>query len=208
MRIRGKAMDKKILIGSIIAVVILTGVSFTSVVGYNSVESYVKASPLFNIRASRAIDEDSKDLTCNYVGKGKASILSIPKRDSRATLIQNVVNKVKKMDDKTFDRYLDFLINRLQQSQNINDETTKEIITLFKQMRNEPTKPVNYRLIQKIESDTRLATEICKTSIPTNFFCGCGIWFWLTVLLIIALVIFDYIIIIPITILFGCIDKI
>jgi len=43
-------MQKKILIGSIASVIILILVSFTSVVGYNSVESDVKDSPLFNIR--------------------------------------------------------------------------------------------------------------------------------------------------------------
>ena len=42
-------MNNKILIGSIASVVILILVSFTSVVGYNSVESDVKVSPLFNI---------------------------------------------------------------------------------------------------------------------------------------------------------------
>jgi hypothetical protein len=42
-------MNKKILIDSIIAVEILVLVSFTSVVGYISVESDVKISPLFNI---------------------------------------------------------------------------------------------------------------------------------------------------------------
>ena len=39
MRIWGKEMKKKILIGSIIAVVLLVLVSFSSVVGYNSVKS-------------------------------------------------------------------------------------------------------------------------------------------------------------------------
>ncbi len=64
-------MNNKILIGSIIAVAILIGVSFTSVVGYNSIESDKKLSPLFNIRTSRAVDKDSKDLSCEYVGKGE-----------------------------------------------------------------------------------------------------------------------------------------
>ena len=39
-------MKKKILIGSIIAVVILTLVSFSSVVGYNSVENNPDATPI------------------------------------------------------------------------------------------------------------------------------------------------------------------
>jgi len=56
-------MNKKILIGSIIADVILVMVSFTGVVGYQTTKSstIVKASPLFTVRSCRAIDEDSKD---------------------------------------------------------------------------------------------------------------------------------------------------
>ena len=49
-------MKKKIIIGSIIAVAILVGVSLTSVVGYKRVESDFRESPLFNVRSERAIE--------------------------------------------------------------------------------------------------------------------------------------------------------
>jgi len=61
-------MNKKILIGSIIAVAILVGVSLTSVVGYQSVESNFKESPLFNVRSNRAIEKDGSIVTYNYIG--------------------------------------------------------------------------------------------------------------------------------------------
>ena len=53
-------MDKKILIGSIIAVAILVLVSFTGVVGYQTTKSSTidVASPLFTVRSSRAIDKE------------------------------------------------------------------------------------------------------------------------------------------------------
>ena len=51
-------MEKRILIGSIIAVVILILLSFTSAIGYRSIESDVKVSPLFNIRSSKAIGKE------------------------------------------------------------------------------------------------------------------------------------------------------
>jgi len=56
----GKNMNKKILIGSIIAVAILVLVSFTGVVGYQTTKSstIARASPLFAVRSSRAIDEE------------------------------------------------------------------------------------------------------------------------------------------------------
>ena len=98
MRIRGKNMNKKILIGSIIAVVVLIGVSFTSVVGYNNVVSDVKASPLFNIRSSRAIDEESEDFSCEYVGKGEEINIQIPKRNSYGFLINRALNRLLEMD--------------------------------------------------------------------------------------------------------------
>ena len=59
-------MKKKILIGSILAVVILVLVSFTGAVGYQTTESsaIARASPLFTVRANRAIGEESKDCNC------------------------------------------------------------------------------------------------------------------------------------------------
>ena len=59
-------MKKKILIGSIIAVIILVLVSFTGVVGYQTIESsaIARASPLFTVRTNSAIGEESKDCNC------------------------------------------------------------------------------------------------------------------------------------------------
>jgi len=80
-------MNKKILIGSIIAVAILILVSFTSVVGYRRVESNVKDSPLFNIRSSRAVDKEGKDFTTDYVGKGEEINIPVPKRNHVGILL-------------------------------------------------------------------------------------------------------------------------
>ncbi len=93
-------MKRKLFIGSIIAVAVLIGVSFTSVVGYRTVDSNVKESPLFNIRTNRAIGEEDKILTSNYFGK--VNTLPFPKRDDKAIMVQKVVESIKKTDDKTF----------------------------------------------------------------------------------------------------------
>ena len=119
-------MDNKILISSLIAVVILIGVSFTSVVGYKSVASDVKASPLFNIRSSRAIDEESTILSCEYVGKG--STLSFPKQDDRFILTHKFIDKISEMDEETFERFIAFIIYYLQKN-NILDGSKLEKIT-------------------------------------------------------------------------------
>jgi len=104
-------MNKKIPIGCIIAVVILVLVSFTGVVGYQTTQSstIVRASPLFTVRSSRAIDEESNDFTCDFVGKGEDNFLSIPKRDGRIALVQKFIDRISKMDDETFNRLIQFI---------------------------------------------------------------------------------------------------
>ncbi len=132
-------MNNKILIGSIIAVVILVLVSFTGVVGYQTTKSTIaRASPLFSVRSSRAIDEESKDIASDYVGKGEDSILSIPKRDDRTALDQKVLETISKMDDKTFKAYLNLIINQIQRNDKYDDVNIKDMITAIHQLRDNP----------------------------------------------------------------------
>jgi len=147
-------MNNKILIGSVIAVSVLVGVSFTSVVGYRSVDSNVKASPLFNIRSSRAIDEEIKNFSYEYVGKGKKSILSIPKRENDSEIILHFIEVICKMDDTTFNRFIGRVIKRLPQENSIN-----EIVSMLKQLRNNPMKLKNSDIFQKTGSDKQPYTE-------------------------------------------------
>jgi hypothetical protein len=129
-------MNNKILIGSIIAVSLLIGVSFTSVVGYNRLESDVKSSPLFNIRSSRAVDKEGRDFTTDYVGKGEESNLSIPNRDSETVLIQRFADSIRNMDDTTFNRFLSQIISQIQKKSDYED--INEMITFLHQIRNNP----------------------------------------------------------------------
>ena len=93
-------MNKKILLGSIIAVAILVLVSFTGVVGYQTTKSstIANASPLFTIRCSRAIDEENKDFVCDYVGKGEEITIPLPLRNDRAILLEKIKDRISKMD--------------------------------------------------------------------------------------------------------------
>jgi hypothetical protein len=131
-------MNKKIIIGSLVAVVILILVSFTGVVGYQNTKSstIARASPLFAVRSSRAIDEESKDIACDYVGKGEEIILSIPKRDSEKILIQKFADSISKMDNNNFKRFLNLLINKIQEKNEYED--INEVINTFQQIRNNP----------------------------------------------------------------------
>jgi hypothetical protein len=106
-------MKYKILIGCIVAVTVLIGVSFTSVVGYRSVESDVKDSPLFNIRSSRAIDKDNGDVNYEYNGEGEEVNLLIPNRDEKTVLFQMAIDNINKMDDEAYDRFISLIINSI-----------------------------------------------------------------------------------------------
>jgi len=131
-------MKKNLLIGSIISVTILILVSFTSVVGYRSGASDVKASPLFNIRSSRAIDEESVDLSCAYVGKGDNINLLIPKLDSNTASINEVIVRISKMDDETLIRFITLLINKIYYGSEFKDANIDEIINSFLIIKNNP----------------------------------------------------------------------
>jgi len=132
-------MNKKILLGSLIAVVVLIGVSFTSVVGFRSVVSDVKASPLFNIRNSGAIDEESEDIVCEYVGKGENINLLIPNQVGDIGLLRKFVEQISIMDDKTFNDFIKYAVSRMQ-----NNDRVKEIMTVLINLRNQPLKQSDY----------------------------------------------------------------
>ena len=128
-------MNKKKLIGSIIAVAVLIGVSFTSVVGYRSVDSDVKASPLFNIRSSRAIDEENQGLVCEYVGKGEDINLLIPDRDAEIEKIRRIIEIIQELDDEPFKNIVDLIINRIQKNE-FNDVKSDDVILALNKLRN------------------------------------------------------------------------
>jgi len=126
-------MNKKILIGSIIAVVILVLVSFTGVVGYQTTKSstIAIASPLFSVRSKRAIDEESKDITCDYVGKGEKSILSIPHRDNRIEMVQKVLDIISKMSDRELSRLIELAKNKLHYIKRFSENDKDKIVNVF-----------------------------------------------------------------------------
>ncbi len=126
-------MNNKILLGSIIAVVILVLVSFTGVVGYQTTKSstIAGASPLFRVR--NKIDE----ISANYIGKEEETNLYFPKRNSETESFDKVINIIKRMDDKSFDRFVKIVIANINQNNKINDVEVndKEIAVMLSQLR-------------------------------------------------------------------------
>ena len=153
-------MKKKILIGSIIAVVILTLVSFSSVVGYNSVKSDSKiASPLFGIRTNRAINNKQDAVTSDYIGKGKAINILLPKRNDRTVLLHKFIDSISKMDAKAFIGFLSNILNRINYNDRIRDENFIKIILPLQYLKNNPEDMNEYLFNINSEPDDRYIFE-------------------------------------------------
>ena len=178
-------MNKKIIIGSLVAVVILILVSFTGVVGYQTTKSstIAKASPLFTIRCSRAIDEESKDIACDYVGKGEVTNIYLPKGNDRTESVDTLINVIKRMDDKSLQRFACFIKHRLQQTDSTPDFDSKDIFQSLKQLRDNPVSVILYT---EKEMDTIYYFTCYCPSIETNTPIKC-LLFWLAIYTLIIL---------------------
>jgi hypothetical protein len=115
-------------------------VSFTGVVGYQTTQSstIAKASPLFTVRSSRAIDRDSEDFTCDYVRKGEEITISLPTYNSRNKQLQKGIDVISKMDDTIFKGFLNLIIKQTQKDNAQEDVNINEILYTFYQIRNNP----------------------------------------------------------------------
>lgn len=145
-------MNKKILIGSIIAVVILVLVSFTSVVGYSSVKSDSKVlSPLFGIRTNKANNKKKNAITCDFINKGKAIKLLFPKRPEKVKLVVNFIDYMNRLNEKSLDRVSDIFYNGLHDENkvNIDRENIREAIYFISE---NPELSKNYLLTDNEQS--------------------------------------------------------
>ena len=121
-------MKKKILIGSLIAVALLTLVSFSSVVGYNSVESDSKiASPLFGIRTNRAINKEQDVITSDYIGKGKATNILLPRMKDKTELVEKFVNFIRDMDEQSLDNFANKISIKLESDDMYSDVKRSDV---------------------------------------------------------------------------------
>jgi len=165
-------MNKKILIGSIIAVAILILVSFTGVVGYQTTKSstIARASPLFTVRSSRAIDEESVDLSCDYVGKGELNNIYLPERNDKTDSVDNLIYAIQRMDDKSLQRFA-YLINyRLHQTNELQRYDSEDIFQSLKQLRDNPDSVMLYTEKEKVY--TLVLTCGCPSiGTHTPFYC-------------------------------------
>ncbi len=188
-------MDKKILVGSIIAVAILVLVSFTGVVGYQTTSTTLaRASPLFSVRSKRAIDRDSKDIACDYVGKGEATNIQFSSKMKRTEQVQKTIDIISKMDDKAFRNLVPRIILNLKNREQMTDTETSDVLQALFYIRENPN-DINY-------FDTK------DTPLDTNEFLSCRVpWFLPCKILMILSGIFNNLFVFilgRLTHLFGC----
>jgi len=112
-------MNTKILLGSIGAVTILILVSFTNVIGVQSTTSgSVNESPLFRIRTQNAIHKNEENkIISEYLGKGKNSDIMISKRGDTLEKVQEVINRIKLMDDDTFNKFVNTVVYEMSRQE-------------------------------------------------------------------------------------------
>jgi len=131
-------MKKKILIGSIIAVALLTLVSFSSVVGYSSVKSDSKiASPLFNIRTNRATHKEENVINNNYIGKNRDIGIFFIQSDKNLILVEELIERINDMDEGEIENLLMLMKKQLPKNKIKNLDKEKLINVLIK-IKNNP----------------------------------------------------------------------
>ena len=147
-------MNKRIFIGCLIAIAVLIGLSFTSVSGYNNVESNQKNSPLFDIRINSAIQKDSKPFTSNYLGKSKQNVIYFPQKDNKLNSFRKAIEGISEMNARTFTRFVDKVTEKLCESNQVLHEDIPKIKQLFDFLRSNPEDAKKYPFDLKKHSYT------------------------------------------------------
>jgi len=110
--------------------------SLSNVIGYQSMKStMVNNSPLFCIQTQKAIKKDSTGiLKSGYLGKGTHTI-HIPVPENKTLLYQNVIDRIRSMDDTTFSHFLVEILQMKNQNAQLRNTDETTIITGLHQLR-------------------------------------------------------------------------
>jgi len=111
-----KQVDRKILLGGAFGTaIIIILASFSSVVGVHVNKSAREnVSPLFHIRANRAINKEFKSCY-TFVGKGKDSVIPLPKLGGNNDLMNKAIEIVEKLkNDPIFLKKIKVLFEKVR----------------------------------------------------------------------------------------------
>jgi hypothetical protein len=166
----GEHMNKTLLIcGSILAVVLIVLASFTSVVGFQSTKSRLVDSPLFGIRTRNALgSEEQNVIAYEYVGNGREILIPLPKRDIRTLLIQKAIDKLRKMDDKEFSRFVAIVIHRIREQNIVKEHQISMVREALLKLKANP------EILKYSESVGELTHDVCVTQDPSPPLCMLG----------------------------------
>ena len=133
-------MKKRLLFLSVFAASIVILVSFTTVVGVETTKTNSKInSPLFKQRVNSMINKKSKDIQCNYIGKGSSISLFYSKKSFVVGLMDRAIKLIEskpEVIDKIFDKAkkIPYIMNILSQ----NGISEKDLTKYITQIKNNP----------------------------------------------------------------------
>jgi len=135
-------MKNKILLGSIAAVIVIVLASYTSVVGFQSTKlKHIRVSPVFDIRAKRAIEKESHtSFTCDYIGKESMHTLVIPSRNSNGQRAQKIIETIAKMNDHQIEELVNLILQYQQKDDGLNDINVSKITYVLHYIKDNPEK--------------------------------------------------------------------
>jgi hypothetical protein len=141
-------MEQKLLLcGSILAVIVLILAGLSPVVSFNTAKSSAVSSPLFRVRTNRAVEQEDNGLNCAYIGQGDTFLF--PKRDSNIKQMQLVVERIQGMDDETFNRFLESIVQRYRQLHTEIGISLETIITELIQIRKNPKDSMTHYILSE-----------------------------------------------------------
>ena len=140
-------------IGSAIIIILA---SFASVAGFQTIKSTSKKdSPLFSIRIHRATDQLHSDIVASeYIGKRKTTAIPFPTKNYTLIIFQKTIDGISKMDDFTFNKFVNAAISKLIKSNMVKEEDLVMIEELFKFVRENPEEAKKYPFDMKKHSYT------------------------------------------------------
>ena len=111
-------------------VFILVSVLFTSTVGVSSVTSEMKISPLFEIRRQRITDENTNAIAPDYIGIHNRLVIPLPPVNDTSELLKRCTLLLNRMDEKTFNTFIDVFRSHLTKN-TIDQKYNEKEISMF-----------------------------------------------------------------------------
>ena len=138
-------MKSKMLLGALGLVVILLLVSLTNAVGHQtSTSDSVHRSPLFQIRVQNVIAQKRTTvLTSDYLRKGTYALV-VPKPDDTTVLCQTIIERIRAMDDETYYRFVQYLVQKINRHHTLESIDDKELVQELRQLREHPENSLVY----------------------------------------------------------------